>query len=244
MSGARKTFRFGGVDSSTYNLWINGGGVFNSAEPDLEYISIPGRNGDLIYNNNRYHNIEISYSPVYCPSNFKENLKNFISAIRALKGYQMLFDDYHTGEFRMASFAEAINVRYIDWENDAGEFDLVFNCKPQIYLNSGNMVYTYSSSPITLTNPTLCIARPRICVYGAGTVTVGSMSFTITTASSSGTCVDSEMQDCYAGMNGSANLNQNVEIGDYFPTLSAGNTTITFGDGISMIQIEPRWWRL
>lgn len=247
MSGARKTFTFNGVNSSTYNLWINGAGVYNSAEPDLEYVPIPGRNGDLIYDNNRFHNVEIAYSPVFAPSSFRQNFMDFKAWLLSLRGYYRLRDDYNTDYYRMASVNQAMIVNLIDWPNDAGQFDLIFNCKPQLYLLSGDSYTMYydSDSPITLNNPTKFNALPILRVWGTGTVTVGDVSFNILDnpyASDSGVYIDSEAQECYNDST-QLNLNQYVEIED-FPYLKPGNNTITLGEGIDMIDIKPRWWTI
>lgn len=50
--------------------------------------------------------------------------------------------------------------------------------------------------------------------------------------------VDSEIQDCYYGLN---NANSQVIL-DNFPTLQPGATGITIGSGISSVEITPRWY--
>ena len=53
-------FIYGGRSSEELGLLITGK-VFGSPERDVEYITIPGRSGDLMVDNNRYRNYTISY---------------------------------------------------------------------------------------------------------------------------------------------------------------------------------------
>ena len=52
---------FGPVNSSDFDVVISGEGVFDAPKKDVEKVSIPGRNGDLIIERNRYENIIVSY---------------------------------------------------------------------------------------------------------------------------------------------------------------------------------------
>ena len=57
----RKTFTFNGRNSSEFGLFITGAAVHDGAAYDYEFVEVPGRNGDLILDNGRFHNIEIRY---------------------------------------------------------------------------------------------------------------------------------------------------------------------------------------
>lgn len=135
--GVRKSLNFGGINSADYGVWITGSGTFSSPERDVEYVSVPGRNGDLIIDNNRWNNIEVTY-PANIPNGFDAKIQAFRAAMGRKRGYQRLEDDYHLDEYRMASFTLGIQPETIPL-NRGGEFDLVFNCKPQRFLKSGDI---------------------------------------------------------------------------------------------------------
>lgn len=132
----RHKFIFGGLDSSTHDVWISGEGTYDSPERDVQRVAVPGRNGELIIDNGRWKNIEVSY-PAFTPSGFDTSFPGFRAAICRKRGYQRLEDDYHPDEYRMASFINAIqpNAHFL---NDSANFTLVFNCKPQRFLKSGD----------------------------------------------------------------------------------------------------------
>lgn len=236
-----KTFTFNGVSSDSFEYFINGAGVFNSPEPDLEYVSVPGRNGDLIYDNKRFNNIEVSYSPVFTLQNFRATSKAFQAWLLSHKGYFRLEDDYQPLYYRMASIKDAIPVTDIAWTNDAGAMEVIFNCKPQLYLVSGDDAVEFTADG-TITNPTKFAAKPLIRVYGTGSLTVGDVTMTIGASSYAYIDIDCELMDCYYG---SYNANQYVTIGDYFPTLAPGSNNIVLTDNtITKAEVTPRWWTI
>lgn len=53
-------FTFGGTSSASFNFIIMENDNLSSFENDFELISVPGRTGDLIVNNNRKKNKEIN----------------------------------------------------------------------------------------------------------------------------------------------------------------------------------------
>lgn len=235
---AKKTFTFDNKSSADFGLFINGRGVFDSPEPDLEYVSIPGRSGDLIYDNKRFNNIGLTYPACFMLTNFTSNFKSLQAFLLKHKGYYKLTDDYEPNYFRMASVAEAIKLKDIDWVYDAGSFDLTFNCKPQRFLVSGETETDYTAASQTITNPTDFASKPLLKVYGTGTVTIGGVTLTIVSHGFAYIEIDCELMDCYYQGN---NANQYVTIGNYFPELPAGNSTLAI-NGPSKVIVKPRWW--
>lgn len=238
-----KTFTFNGVSSDTFGLYINGAGVFDSPQPDLDYVPVPGRNGDLIYDNGRFNNIDISYSPVFATRNFRQTAKAFQAWLLSHKGYYRLTDDYHPEYFRLASAREAIEVGDIDWVNDAGSMEVVFNCKPQLYLVSGEETVTLENFSMAITNPTRFTAKPLIRVYGYGQVIVGDVTFTVLSTPTAGYIdIDCELMNCTSDL---SNANDYVQIDDYFPTLAPGSNSIfKIGANLTKVEVTPRWWTI
>ena len=161
------TLTFGGVNSGDYGIYISGEGVFNAPARAVEMISVPGRNGDISLDLGRYENITVTYpAGVFGDDNvdFREKLSDFRNAILSQKGYQRLEDTYHPDEFRFGLYASGLEVAPVKY-NEAGQFELAFNCKPQRFLVEGDSAITVSDGD-TLTNPTLFDSSPLIEIGG------------------------------------------------------------------------------
>ena len=55
-------FTYNGRSSSDFGLHIEKKNVFSAPEYDVEFISIPGRSGDIINPNRRFSNIKVTYT--------------------------------------------------------------------------------------------------------------------------------------------------------------------------------------
>lgn len=234
----RNYFILDGVDSRDFGIYISGQGTFSAPRREYNMLPIAGRNGDLVGNEKRFENVELTY-PAFIYTNFKQNIRDFRNFLLSLVGYHTLTDSYHSDEFRMALYEGAFEPN-VEPKNDAGSFDIVFNCKPQRFLNSGTEVTTLLASG-SITNPTMFDSQPLLRVYGDGQLGIGSQTITIS-LSGTYTDIDCEMMDCFEGV---YNRNNRVVFSDYkFPVFKSGVTNISLGTGISKVEITPRWWRL
>ena len=129
-------FQFGDVNTANFNVWVSGTGVYDSPERDVEYVSIDGRNGDLVQDNGRFHNIEVTY-PCFIARTFLDNFDDFRSAMHLQRGYKRLWDSYHPLEYREAVLSAPIQPK-TGVLNRSGNFDITFNCKPQRFLIEGS----------------------------------------------------------------------------------------------------------
>lgn len=172
---------FGGVNSADYGIYISGEGVFNAPKRDVEMISIPGRNGAFALDKGRFENIEVTYPAFnFEPDDydtFAQNLADFRNAICSLRGYQRLTDTFHPDEYRMATYIGGLEIKPVKY-NTASEFNIVFDCKPQRWLTSGETEITVSDGD-TVTNPTLFESSPIIKVEGYGTISTGGQSIDV-----------------------------------------------------------------
>lgn len=169
---AVNSITFGGVNSADFGIYISGEGVFNAPKRDVEMIKIPGRNGEFALDNGRFENIEVTYPAFnFEPDDydtFMQNLSDFRNAICAQRGYQRLTDTFHPDEYRMATYIGGLEIKPVKY-NTASEFNIVFNCKPQRWLTSGETAVAMTSGD-TLTNPTLFESSPLLEVGGYGTI--------------------------------------------------------------------------
>lgn len=170
----------GGINSLDYGIYITGEGVYDAPNRAVEMVEIHGRNGALILDKGHYENIEIKYP---CGSfgesgkTFEQRITEFKNAVLSLRGYQRLTDTYATDVYRLASCANGFEVAPVQG-GKAGEFDLVFNCKPQRFLTSGETLVTVANNG-TVTNPTAFDSQPTIQVNGYGTLTFNGYEVTI-----------------------------------------------------------------
>lgn len=236
---AKGRLSFAGVPLEDFGIYVSGYKTHGAPERDQTVVSIPGRNGDLVYDNGRYFNTDVTYhiglkNPA--PARAME-LRNYLLS---KNGYQRLEDSFHPDEFRMARYKGGFDPE-IKVRGRVGELDIVFDCKPQRFLALGEQAIEKTSSPVTIWNPTHMTAKPLIRVYGNGTVAIGNVTMTITNPSNPYVDVDCELMDAYCG---AANLNSCISTptpGQFFE-LVPGNNNIVFT--CTKIIVIPRWWRL
>lgn len=131
------TVSFAGVDLSTFGVTLSGVGTYNAPERDVEYVEVPGRNGDIIIDHGRFKNIEVTY-PVNIEDNLPTNIEALTTYLLSKRGYQRLEDSRHPDVYRMANFVGAVEVDPTGRHNRYGTTELTFNCKPQKFLTSGD----------------------------------------------------------------------------------------------------------
>ncbi len=232
----RNYFWYAGKSSREFGIYISGSGTYNAPEKDLESIEIPGRNGALLLDNNRFKNITITY-PAFIRTKFTSNVNAAKAWLLSQQGYQKLEDTYHWDYFRMAQFSGPLDFE-TKFLNLSGEMELSFNCKPQRYRKDGQYPTTFTVAGY-LYNPELFTAKPTIKVYGngAGTVTVGRQVVTIKEIDEY-VVLDSDTQNAYKD---TLNKNNTISASE-FPVLQPGNNTVGFSGGITRLEITPRWW--
>lgn len=245
-----------GVSSISFGVFISGNGTFTSPVKQYEEVEIPGRNGKLLMNTEPiFNNVDVTYNSFafedpkrnYSKVNtgfsldaYYRTLGEQLGALRAFlnsrDGYFRLEDTYNPEEYRMAYYAKAFTPT-VDRSLKSAQFPLVFTCKPQRFLKSGEVSKDYTSQS-TIVNPTLFKAKPLIRAYGTGNFTISGIKVTINNANDY-TDIDCESMECYKG---TTNCNGNVTLDNgTFPILSPGTNPVSMS-GITKLTITPRWW--
>lgn len=171
-----RSFTFDGKSTREFGVYITGEGVFNAPERATEMISIPGRDGEYALDQGHFNNIEVTYRAGIVSdstTDFAEAVSDFRNWLASRRGYCRLTDEYNPDEYRMAVFKNVISVEHEGLET--GEFDVVFNCKPQRWLTSGETAITVTSGD-DITNPTLFDSAPLLAVEGYGSVKFNNRS--------------------------------------------------------------------
>lgn len=226
-------FTFDGVDSRDYNTYIATSNMFDSPEENVETISIPYKNTPVHISQQTFKPFKLK-SVCYIPSgmqNYIDDLRNFLqSRFTTCRYTEALRPD----EFRLARFKSAFTVDKSDRQTAA--FVLNFECSPQRYLISGESPLAISTNT-SLTNNTMP-SSPLIRAYGTGTLTIGDYTITINEVDEY-VDIDCETKQCFKG---AVNCGANVTLAEY-PLLVSGENAVTL-DGLSRVEITPRWWRL
>ena len=207
-------------------------------ERDYTVTHIPGRNGDIIQDNGCYKNVERTYEVSFdAPNEDFATYANAVSAwLHSTTGYARLEDSYEPNYYRMATYQES-NI-FENLYNQAGTATIVFECKPQRFLKTGDNTIAIQNS-LTIMNPTGFEAYPLFKVTGtSGVLTVNGNSITFASIDDF-VILDCELQDAYK-----ENINKNSTISGTFPVLKTGSNTISWTGNISSVTMKPRWWTI
>ena len=206
-----------------------------------EKFSVPGRSGDIVAVQDAWDNVVQRYD-IYVSAEIQGLPIVAAAAAQWLQtpGCGRLEDEYDRDVFR-----RAVYVGPVDLENTLNHFGravIEFDCDPRRFLKSGDLPVAMTNGG-KLNNPTGFTALPilRISGSGAGTVTVGSTTVSLT--ETDGVTIDCEEQECARETGGSV-LNFNTGMTGSFPKLGAGISAVSWTGGVTGVEIVPRWWQL
>ena len=174
-----KAFSFDNVSSRDYGVYITGEAVYNAPERDVEMISIPGRNGAFALDNGRFENIEVKYPAGIIADNetdFAQAVSDLRNYLCSKKGYLRLTDEYNPDEYRMAVYKSGLEV--LPAQLKAGEFEIIFECKPQRWLTSGETAIEVADGQ-TILNPTLFDSCPLLTLAGYGVISFSGQTISV-----------------------------------------------------------------
>jgi phage-related protein len=130
------TIYFNGKDlCESFGMNVLGRGTYGAPARDIEQVHVPGRNGDLLFDNGGFLNQTVTYPECSILENFPyygAQLRNFLLSS---PGYHELRDTYDPRFYRLAEFRGPFEPDvHTARNNDSAVFDLSFNCKPFRYL--------------------------------------------------------------------------------------------------------------
>lgn len=236
------SFTYNGKCSADFGLHIEKKDVFSAPEYDAEFISIPGRSGDIINPNRRFANIKVTYTVFLA----RKNIAALAAVLRDIKGwlysepdrYHEITDSYDAGYFRYGVRSGNLDIE--EQLNKIGCFTVTFNCKPYKYSFAGQETVAADASELTITNPTAFESRPYIKLYGSGAVALmmqpqgrGMMISNLDEYIE----IDSELMNCFKD----TTPKNDTVTGDGFPMLKPGTTTIACAGNVQRIEVIPRW---
>lgn len=237
---------FKDFDSRDHNVFVRKKNTFDRTGRDLSFISIPGRDGDIVIDNKKHQNIEIEYELSLFASQHSElsENENFFYSLEDMKRvlveggkYYNLYDSYTPGYYRKACLTKGLSVDNGEhWS--VGQFALTFNCKPFLYRIDGDEKQTITAKNTVLYNPEMYDSLPYIKIYGNGDIYlhIGGGQYNFLNVTGFVEC-DSDSMNVYKQM---TNKNNDYQANS-FPVLSPGNNTISWYGNVSKIEITPRW---
>lgn len=169
---------FGNVDLSDYNAFAVYCNIFERPERDISVVSVPGRNGDLIFDNGRYKNVDRIYE-IHVVG--VENVHNLIRDLVSTVGYQRLEDEYEPNVYMMARIKAKPSVR--KFVGNAVMITVTFDRMPQKwdkyergvnspsvryhikYSGESQHIYAYDALYTTVTNDSDSITKPLINIH-------------------------------------------------------------------------------
>lgn len=235
---------FNGRSSADYGIFVETPPDHSWPEKDYDIVHVPGRNGDLLFDNGSYKNVSREYEIAVGSRTLRlhEQIDGIFSWLHSASGYARLEDSYEPEHFRLASYREENNLENI--LNHAGRATIKFDCKPQRFLKSGEQAVTFTGAG-TIVNPTEFESLPIIKITknsSSGVLNINGHTLSIAADSSTSLVIDSEIQNAYSG---TLNKNNIVTLNTgSFPILGPGSNPVSFSGGITKLEVTPRWWTL
>ena len=230
----RDYFILSGKDSREFGCYMARSNMLDSPEADRETIEIPGRNGDLIIDNERFKNFGLEIL-AYFPEGVVENARKAKEFIGSIKGYTRYEESTDPQTFREVMINDALEMD--SYDRAGGYLSLKMTCKPQRFLKSGEIPEGLSGSG-SIYNPTSFPAFPSIKVRGTGTIQIGNQLISISKNPRAIT-IDGETMEA---MEGDQSVNSYVALPEKQITLSPGVNNI--GLSGTTIEITPNWWTI
>ena len=233
-----ETFYLDGIDARSVGIRLQAPIEFSEAVPISEAQTIPGRNGDLIWETGSYENRGASASCFCLQKDVEKAISSASRFLMGKKGYRRLETSDDPDHYWMARVENspqiAMRLRTL------APFEIGFDCKPQRFVKAGENTVVFTSNG-SLFNQYGQIALPFITLHGqgAGRLTIGDCVVEVK-ALDGVLYLDSDTQNAYNN-DGNQNMNINAPV---FPTLPDGEIRIEFRGDIERIEIVPRWWEL
>lgn len=254
-----ETFYIDGIDARSFGIYLQKPIKFSEAVPVVKKQTIPGRNGDLIFETGSYQN-RTAVASCFC---LQKDVEKTISAagrfLMAKHGYRRLETSDDPDHFWLARVENSPQIA--QRVRTLAPFDISFDCKPQRFLKSGEekMIFphTQKHEEIQIYNNFGFPARPLIYAKWSE-VTEHNYVDIIFYDASGNSMLDKNIRtfdmtvtdlyidcDTHNAYNNDGNQNHNV-VAYNFPALDIGlnNITIIGPESLESVEIMPRWWEL
>lgn len=163
--------KINGIDLSQYGVMIEHLPTEVHAQRKIDTVSVPGRNGDLIFPQEAFNNVTESIDiaiKAYGGRSRDDNISKLCDILLYPKGFLRIECDGWTkyqGEdiFRLGYYSGTLDIQNV--LGKYGRATLKFNCKPQRYLKSGEQLIEKTNGIYYMKNPTAYVAYPIVKFY-------------------------------------------------------------------------------
>ena len=233
-----ETFYLDGIDARSAGIQLQRPIEFSEAVPVVEAQTIPGRNGDLIWETGSYENRSASASCFCLQKDVEKAISSAGRFLMGKRGYRRLETSDDPDHYWLARVENS--PRIAQRLRTLAPFEIGFDCKPQRFVKDGENTIEFTENG-SLFNPYGQTALPLIIVHGqgAGWLTIGDCAVEIKRFDRA-LYLDSDTQNAY---NEEGNQNGSINA-PTFPVLPFGEISISFSGGIDRVEIIPRWWEL
>lgn len=231
------SFTFNGVSSTTHGLRVTSDYVINSTGNDVETVSVPGRDGDLLISKNRLKSVTIELPCTVLSSRKLTDAESDISNWLNVDGYKDLTLSWDPDFIYRSAFIETFEIASL--MRQFGKVKLNFLTYPVKFYKQGRTTQTLSNGA-TVNGLGNVKANPVITLVGSGDCTLtingrktklGAVQNTIT--------LDMQARQVFSG-----NLpawDKVVRAPQYqMPYLDAGRNLISW-DGDFTVKMAPYW---
>ena len=116
---------------SDFGVAVIGRGTFNAPARDIEKVHVPGRSGDMLFDDGSMQNIVVTYPDCCIVENFPRNVRALRNFLYTDPGYHKLEDSYNPETYRLGAFLGPFDAEgHTGRGNRSGVFSLSFDCKP------------------------------------------------------------------------------------------------------------------
>ena len=244
-----------GYDLADYGVFISRKQKHNAPKRRFTTITVPGRSGDLVQDDNSWENIKVTYD-CYIQTRAKDILPYIKELIMRVPGYLRIEDTINPYEYRLGIYSEGLDDIDTSIFIKQAKFTLTFNCKPQRFLKSGEDIYLLrnvenSESAETevklnrLHSPSLYPCNPLFIVKtdsNKAYIRTGGKRIDFT-ADNQTLYIDTETLDCIDEIGNNANDKVVFSFDEPLNLTFKGND-IYCSSNVTQFRVKPRWFML
>jgi phage-related protein len=240
---------FNNVRSDQLGIYVSTFPNYPYPEKDVESVTIPGRNGNVIFDAGTYKNVSVTYDvSIYEPiggaalySNVDDRMRAIVKWLHpATFGYCELRDTFYPGYYRLAICRNAGEVENL--LNTVGKARIIFDCRPERFKDGMQFwLYTQGGTIRNTTNNIAAFDIRTVANYPASFSVENAVypkyncSFSITSGAS--VTFDGDTLD-----GGSVANNSRLITATAMPRLVPGDSTLTVSSG--RVEVRVREWIL
>lgn len=226
-------FYLDGEDSRDYGIYLMVPPPILSAEPDIEFINVPGRDGSLTLDHGGFKDADIDME---C---YIKNVSRIGEAYGFMSGNKKMVISTNPNRSYKAVFYRQAQSEHVVRNMNAQSMIVPVRLKPFRYFEPAPKAEKITTSGTGIINPGSARSAPRITINGSGNIAMMIGQYTMEFVSvSSGIIIDSDARQLLNIDGITKALKQDIE---EFPLLEPGMNYVQWTGNIESIEIEPRW---